>query len=324
MTNKLKTAGKIGIGLAASVGMGWMASRGLNWSEVQNSFHDTSYGLVLLAVLVFMAACYFRASRWKMLFLDNDISTRRLFVIQNEGIGLNNVVPIRIASEATQVAVLTRRERMGGAKALATLAIERVVDLIASTMILGVAFLMVPEIKSISLYLWGAAGVALTALILVKFMAWGSGNLAFINKFTFLADFASAIKDLERENARLAASFFLSIAYWLLIGTTAWIIAVAVNLPLSPLTAMLVIIATILFATAVPAAPGAIGTFEWAVVSMMALFGVGKEESFAFAIIGHAVFFLPPTIIAAIFLPREGVVSFNYFRTFTGRPAEAS
>ena len=79
------------------------------------------------------------------------------------------------------------------------------------------------------------------------------------------------------------------------------------DLGISPFTATVIIMGTIFFATAVPAAPGALGTFEFAMVYVLGFFGVAREESFGFALLTHAVFFLPPTIIAAIFLPREGL-----------------
>ena len=111
--------------------------------------------------------------------------------------------------------------------------------------------------------------------------------------------------------------------YWVLVGVTAWVIAVAIDLSISLTTATLVILGTIFFATAVPAAPSAIGTFEFAVIYILELFGVEREAGFGFAVIAHAVFFLPPTIMAAIFLPREGILSAGRIRGLVGRRAEA-
>ena len=119
----------------------------------------------------------------------------------------------------------------------------------------------------------------------------------------------------------MAASFLVSVVYWLMVGLTAWILAISINLSISPVTATLVIMGTIFFATAVPAAPGALGTFEFAVVKVLAFFGVEREAGFGFAVITHAVFFLPPTIIAAAFLPREGIGSMGRIRGLVMRRA---
>ena len=269
--------GRIVLGLSASAGFGWFAVKGLDWGLVAESLGDVSAPLMVLAVAVFMFASYLRALRWQILFVNQSISTNRLFVVQNEGIGLNNIMPIRVASEITQLAVLTLRDRIDRATALATLGMERVVDVVASTMILGVAFFLVPEMGNFTLYVWGALGFTVVSVALVRFLAWGSQAVSFIQRVAFLAAFANAVRELEKERLRLLGSFLVTVVYWLLVGVTAWILALAVDLPMSPVTATLVIMGTIFFATAVPAAPSAVGTFEWAVVYVLAFFGMERE-----------------------------------------------
>ncbi len=317
MKNKFIGVGLMVLGLAASIGLGWLATRRLDWGTVFDTFEGTSPSLLILAVIVFMFASYLRAFRWQILFFNESISTLRLFIVQNEGIGLNNVLPVRIGGEPTQLAVLTLRDGVKGSTAVATLGMERVLDVVASTAILAGAFFLVPEMKNFTMYVWGAVGFTVVILVLVRLVAWGSEAVSFVRRISFLAAFTSAVKDLEQRRARLAASLMLSIAYWMLVGITAWTIAMAINIPISPITAILVIMGTIFFATAVPAAPSAIGTYEFAVVYMLGFFGMEREAGFGFAVITHAVFFLPPTIIAAIFLPREAIGSIRKLR----RPA---
>ena len=314
MKQTLLQAGKILLGLAASGGLGWLAIRGLDWGLVAESMGGVSVGLLLAAVAVFMFASYLRAYRWQILFVKDRISVLRLFVIQNEGIGLNNLMPLRVASEPMQMAILSIRERISIATALATLGMERVIDLVASALLLAVAFFLVPEMKNFTPYVWGAIGFAVVAIVFVRLLAWGSGALTLVGRFAFLSAFLDAVRGLERERARLAASLFVSILYWLLVGITSWTVAAAIDMSLSLMTATLVTMGTIFFATAVPAAPSALGTFEWAVVYVLGFFGVEREGGIAFAFIIHAVFFLPPTIIAVVFLPREGIVSVRSVR----------
>ena len=310
MRARLLGIGKVAVGLAASAGLGFLVARGLDWELVGDSLQGVSPALLILAVTVFMAASYLRAFRWRILFVNDPPSTPRLFVIQNEGIGLNNVVPVRVASEAAQLAILSLRDGVNPATALATLGMERVIDVVASTLILAVAFFLVPEMQNFTLYVWGAVGFTVVVLALVRFLAWGSHALSLIQKVPFIAAFATAVRDLERERGRLAASFLVSVVYWLMVGLTAWILAVSINLSISPVTATLVIMGTIFFATAVPAAPSAIGTFEFAVVKVLAFFGVEREAGFGFAVITHAAF-----------LPREGIGSAGRIRGLVMRRA---
>ena len=321
---------KLALGLAVSGLLGWLAIRGLEWGDVLDSLAAVSPVKLTLALVVFMSAGWLRAVRWKLLFTHEDIAIRRLFIVQHEGLGFSNVMPFRVASEVTQLAVLTLRDRINGATALATLGMERVIDAIASTGILAVCFLLVPEMRgftvsflgrewSVSIFVWAALAFTVTAIFLVRLFAW-SESLGFVRKFRFLAAFAHAVGELEREKKRLVLSLGASICYWLLVCATAWLIATAVDLrdsgghSISPLVATVVVMGTIFFATAIPAAPSAIGTFEFAVVYVLGFFGFEENDAFVFAVVCHAVFFLPATIIAAIFLPREGVMTLSRIR----------
>lgn len=321
---------KLGLGLAVSGLLGWLAIQGLEWGDVLDSLAAVSPVKLTLALAVFMLAGWLRAVRWKLLFTNEDIPIRRLFIVQHEGLGFSNVMPFRVASEVTQLAVLTLRDRINGATALATLGMERVIDAVATTGILAVCFVLVPEIKEftlsisgrelpVSFFVAGLLGFTLVSVLLVRLFAW-SESLGFVARFRFLAAFAQAVGELEKQKKRLVLSLAVSICYWVLVCATAWLIATAVDLrdvngnPISPVVATVVVMATIFFATAVPAAPSAIGAFEFAVVYVLGFFKFGENDAFVFAVVCHAVFFLPATIIAAIFLPREGVITLSRIR----------
>ncbi len=307
MRNRLVGSYRLIIGLGISGLMGWLVIRGIDWSRVSETFSSVSVPLVLLSVVVFMVAGLLRAYRWQLLFVNERVPLLRLFIVQNEGLGLNNVLPVRIASEATQLAILTMRDRIKPSTAVATMGMERVMDVVASTIILTIALFLVPQMSSFKNYVWAAIGLTVLSIAIVRFLAWGSGGLDLFRKIRFLTTFSESVRELERHKTRLTASLAVSVGYWLLVGTSAWLIAIAIDLGISPFTATVIIMGTIFFATSVPAAPGAIGTFEFAMVYVLGFFGVLREDSLGFALLTHAVFFLPPTIIAAIFLPREGL-----------------
>lgn len=322
LKRRIWSVARVALGLALSVGLGWLAARGLDWSAVGASFRDLSLPMAALAVGVFMGASYLRAARWRMLFVEDEVSTNRLFVIQNVGIGLNNVTPIRVASEAAQVAILSLRDGVRPSVALATVGMERVLDLVVTTAIMAAAFFMIPEMRQFAPYVWVAVALVAVCVALVRLVAWSGSGAGWTRKLpSSLVSFGNAVRDLERERTRLAVSSAMSIAYWLLVGVTSWLLAEAIGLSISPVTATLVIMGTIFFATSIPAAPAAVGTFEFAVVYALGLFGVEREPAFGFAVIVHAALFLPPTIMAAVFLPREGIGSFDKLRSLMSEGA---
>lgn len=314
---------RIAIGVAASVGLGWLAVRGLDWGTVREALVGVSLEIIVLSLIVFMFASWLRAYRWKILLWNEPITTWRLFVVQNEGIGLNNLVPIRIASEATQLAVLTVRDRMRGSIALATLGMERVLDVLASTLILLIALAFVPEMQNFKVYVWGALGFSIVVAALVRFISWGSDSLPLFSRWAWVREFTKSVRELEESRLRLLACLAVSSIYWVLVGITAWVVAQAVNMNISPVTATIAIMGTIFFVSAIPALPSSIGTFEAAVVYVLDFFGMDKSTAFAFAIVVHAVLFLPPTLIAVFMLPQEGIVTAGQFKRWLGwaRPA---
>ena len=314
------TYGRLAIGIGIGVGLGWFSIRGLDWGLVVDHLARVSLPLLLLALAVFMASGVVRAARWRLLFVEPRPSVARLFIVQHEGLGLSNIMPLRVASELTQIAVLTIKDGLRASTVLAAIGMERAVDFLSSMLIFGIAFMLVPEMRPLAPYVWATIGLGLTLIAALQVLAWRGESLWLVRRITFLVAFSNALRDLARDRPLLLRAFAASIAYWLMVGVSAWIASEAMGLPISPVTATIVIIGTIFFATAVPA-PSGIGTFHFAVVFVLGLMDVVKDDAFPFAVIVHLLFFAPPTIIAAIFLPREGI---SWKRTGEEREPERS
>ena len=300
------TYGRLALGIGIGVGLGWLSIRGLDWGLVVDHLARVSPLLLALALTVFMASGVVRAARWRMLFMEPRPSVARLFIVQHEGLGLSNIMPLRVASELTQIAVLTIKDGLRASTVLAAIGMERAVDFLSSMLIFGIAFMLVPEMRPLAPYVWGMIGLGLALIVGLQVLAWRGESLWLVRRIAFLVAFSNALRNLAQDWNLLLRAFAVSIAYWLLVGVSAWIASEAIGLPISPLTATLVIIGTIFFSTAIPA-PSGIGTFHFAVVFVLGLVDVAKDDAFPFAVIVHLLFFAPPTIIMAFFLPREGV-----------------
>lgn len=300
--------GRILIGIVVSIGLCWFLARGLDWNDVWNNLTSASIPLLVLGFLVFMGASVLRAARWQMLFIDPQPSIPRLFIVQHEGLGLGNVMPVRVASEVTQVGVLTMRDKIRLSNVLAAIGMERIVDMLSSMLLIGVGVIFVPELSRFAPIVWSIVGGIGVGMVALQIFSSRSKTLGWVRRVRILAAFSDSLNDLLRERKRLVKAFAASLAYWALVGLSAWIIAWAVGLnDVSPIAATLVILVTISFSTIVPAAPSAIGTFHAAVVYGLSLIDVPEESAFPFAFIVHLFFFVPAIVIAAIFLPREKI-----------------
>lgn len=86
-----------------------------------------------------------------------------------------------------------------------------------------------------------------------------------------------------------------------------YVISLAAGISLTWIQVGVVLISTSL-AIAIPAAPGAVGTYHAAAVYVLTeLFFVGKAESQAYAVLLHAVGFVPLIIIGSIYFLRSSV-----------------
>jgi hypothetical protein len=299
------TPGRLLLGVVFSLGLGWLAIRGMDWQMVGRQFQDFPIYYAIASLAFFVLVCLLRAYRWKVLFMKERVPLLRLYIVQNAGIGLNNVSPVRVVSEAAQFAILTLRYKMKGGLALATLGMERVLDFVATTLLLLALMVLIPRRETFLPYLAAASIITLGAVGMVRVIAWSSGR-QFVRRTPFLLSFATWVAALERARGTLAYSLFLTLLYWVLVGLCAWILAYGMELGVSPMVVILAMLGSLFFATALPGLPGAVGNFEFAIVYVLGFFGVARAEAFSFAVVLHAILFLPPLAFAIAFLMTTG------------------
>ena len=161
-----------------------------------------------------MVAGLLRARRRRLLFVRELVPLVRLFTVQNEGLGLNNVLPTRIASEATKPAVPTMRDRIKPSTVVATSGMERVIVVVAGAIILTIALFPVPQMYSLKNYVWAAIASTVVSIAIVRFQSWGIGGLALFERIRFLTAFSELVRELERHKARLTDSLAVNVGYW--------------------------------------------------------------------------------------------------------------
>jgi len=288
---------RIAMAVVFSLGLGWLAIRGLDWGEVADAFRGVNVWYPVLALVLFNAATVLRAYRWQVLFLGERVSLWHLFLVQNTGIGMNNLSPIRVVSEPMQFVMLTLRYRLRGGTSAATLGMERVLDMVASTALLATGLLFIPARGTFLPYVLAAFVIAAIAVALVVLFSRAS-RWALFSRVQALGSFARALARLSQARGLLGYSLFLSIIYWVAVGMCTWIASLGMDLGISPLVATLSILGTLYLTTSLPSLPMAAGTFEFAIVYVLGLFGVEQAAAFSYAVLIHALLYIPPTTIA--------------------------
>ena len=282
--------------------------------------HSNWAGFAVICVLTIFAF-WVRAVRWRFFVKsDHPIATANFFSATMIGFMANNILPFRLG-EFVRPYVLARREQMSKSTLLATIVVERVIDMLTLLSIFGIALMVAPigENTAAGRMVQGGARILLVlSLGLTVFVVAAERNRKLAQGFTkmlpgpigsrvaalldkFLDGFA-----LFRDIGRLLQVFALSFGMFFCFAIALWITGWSLGIAL-PWYAGLVMLVVTAIGIMVPAAPGYVGTLNIACTAGLALYGVGKAPASAY---GWFYFFsqwLPITAVGLYYLHREGL-----------------
>jgi uncharacterized protein (TIRG00374 family) len=308
----------VGIGISAVALLVVLATMDL--PSAARVIAQADAGLVVAAFGFLIAQVVLRAVRWRILLprrADGARVPMRVAVPALLAGYLGNVVlPARLG-EPLRAAIVARRERLDFAECFGATIVERVVD----TATLAIIAFLAALALGVSTSVLGLTGAAATAGLLVIGMlvtigltgvttavarrldAWtGSARVA------ALADRVVALArgvDRGRSPRRLVMAATISCACWAMEAVALWLVAQAIGISLSVPQAVLVAAMTVLV-TAIPAAPGYVGTYELAATSTATALGIPGVEALAMAVLSHALTTIPIALGGVVALAATG------------------
>ena len=125
-------------------------------------------------------------------------------------------------------------------------------------------------------------------------------RLSWCRGHQFIENTLSAIRYAQGRKRAMAAGFFFTLAGWAYIGIAAWLVGLAVGVTLPFWQMLIAMVVVIRLAGFIPSPPGGVGVFEFVAVSTLGLFAIGQAAALTFALVIHAIIFLPPLLITAI------------------------
>ena len=291
---------QLSVGAVASVGLTYLAVRRLAWGDVADTFVGFPLWSVALALVLLGVGIVLRAARWRVLLRGEAVSLRQVALVQNTGIGLNNMLPVRMVSEPVQLALVTRRYGVPFPTGLATLVAGNVLDILVSTMLIGLGILLAPGLREDTVSIQLAIGLLLFVVSLFVFIvvARGLDAIPIAKGMSFFQQLTVAVGLLRDMPGRLWLSFFSTFGHWLAVGAAGWVIASALSIDIGLLTMATILVAAMFFTSAVPSLPSGAGTYHFVVISMLTAVGADPAVAFSFAIVMHLIVFLPPSVLA--------------------------
>jgi uncharacterized membrane protein YbhN (UPF0104 family) len=313
------------VGVPLSLVLLWLALRNANLDRVWSVLSGADPAYVAFAVVANGLVYLGQAVRWRRI-ARAPVSTARFAEMIVSGVAVNNVLPGRIG-DVLRVRWLQLSARMKGGTALSTVFVDRAFDVFALVVFIAVSLSFVASAEwLVRIAAGGAAFLVALVLILVAARVYTRRRARDRRSRGFLRRIArDTLEGLadplgRRRGATLAA---LSLAAWAMWAVAAWLVARSVGIELSPIEALFVT-GVINLGLAIPSSPGFIGTYQWLGVSALALLDVGTDRALAFAILMHAVWYVPTLLVGGGLLVRRGIGSMRSTSSHQLKLGEAS
>ena len=299
-----------GLGIAISVVSLYLVLRQVDLAAVGRVLASAAPGWVagVTACIAIDVVC--RTVRWQGLLAP--IQRVRFVPVLGYllvGYLANNVLPARLG-ELVRSHYLGDRENMSRATTLGTIVVERVVDTAVLVAIASAAILLlhvrgvVASAVLVGLGITGLLIVGLAAALVAHRLPYADRAVAAVERWPTVISLAGRLRGglaVAGRPRTVAVAVGWSVVAWsaTVVGFAAAGHAVGVELTWGQAA---LLAAGVSLATAIPAGPGYLGTFELAAVQIAAVFGVGADPAVALAVLVHAVILVLTSVGGAVAL----------------------
>jgi uncharacterized protein (TIRG00374 family) len=323
----LKPSWRSAAGIALSAVLLWWTLRDVSLATVWGELSHASIPLFLASTVCATLIFPLRARRWKTIL--EPVAPNQPFgaLWRATAIGMmaNNVLPAR-AGEIARAYALTRQTAVPFATSIASLAVDRLFDMVVLLMLAVAAFIdpAFPRTATIAGQSLGqiAQGSVLFVIVLVfalYALAFFPAHLVRVFEIfarrispaleergkAVLIRFSDGLSVL-RSPGRFGAVLAWTIAHWLLNALAFWLGFKAVGVVL-PFSAALFLQTLIAVGVALPSAPGFFGVFEKLATVGLGIYGVAATQATSWAIGFHILSFIPITVMGLWYFTRLGL-----------------
>ena len=324
MTIKILRKNLMAIGsrrhITALIGVGlgilflWLAVRNVEWRSVMIAFRSANL-LVAVPILGLLAGYYgLKAMRWSILVRPiKRLSAVSLIPALMIGLAANNLFPAHLG-EFVRMYVLSQKEKVPSSAVLATLVVERILDMVSILLIVSVAA-MGQELSDGSRI---AGAILIASLVgfvsLIVFLIKAQDRMEQLVS-RFLVFLPRKMVDKIVSQLRLATRGFdslrnlreypvlllNSLLQWLLMAAAIYLSIYAFDISV-PWASAVLVLGLIVAGITLPSAPGFFGTVELCFVVGLAAFAVDESLALSAAIFYHIITWGTATIVGLALL----------------------
>lgn len=301
-------------GVVFSILFFWLAVKDTNISEIRHTFKSAKLWPLFPMLLCLVGFHWLKALRWSLLLSPtHQVSGLKLVPSMMAGAVGNNLLPAH-AGEVVRVYFAGNKFAIPKSTVLATLVVERLLDVIIVVVLFSIAMLLgdySPVIYATATFLLMAAFVL--SLMSIVLTLYTERSVQFIEqRFRLIPDRMrlKVCEQLVNLSAGLSALrtrslylevIFNSLAGWLLMATCYYFAMMAFDIQASPHVALIVLGLTVAGLT-LPSSPGFFGTIEYCFVLGLSSAGVDASTALSVAIYYHVPAWLTVTIVGLLLL----------------------
>jgi glycosyltransferase 2 family protein len=285
------------LGIAISLIAGWLVLRSVDLASaaaVLRTADPAWIAVMFVTVCLDVAA---RGARWQVLLAPiASIPYRRVLGYTYIGYLANNVLPARLG-ELVRSHSLGEKEGVARTTVLGTVVVERVVDTVIVVAIASVAVLVL-SVRGVmtSAVLLGLAFAALLVIglglgVAAHRLPGADRVAAYVARWPRVVALGRMLREglaVVAHPRTLVGAVLFSIIAWSASIVTFLAAGKAVGIELTVAQGAL-LSSGVALATIVPSGPGYLGTFELTAVGICGLFGIGRDEAFAMALLVHVM-----------------------------------
>ncbi|MGQ9889557.1 MAG: lysylphosphatidylglycerol synthase transmembrane domain-containing protein [Aggregatilineales bacterium] len=312
--------GLIGVAISAAAVIAILSQVDLRL--LGDALAQARYVYLIPTFLLLFAGQVTRAARWQAL-LNGGLRLGRAFRILNVSYLVNGVLPLRLG-EVARVYLATRAEPpVRLFTSASTVIVERLLDLLAVLILLGMALAISPTLPAEYRTAGLASALTLSAGFAVLVALANQRNLAHQllslvepavpaalrrRAAGWLDSFLDGLLPLARLDMLLTVLFWTGVSWGLSAG--AGYVLMFAFFDQASWAATFLYIAAAAFAIAVPAVPGNIGTYEWAVMLALSALGYGEPTNpvlVSFAVVVHGINLALYAVFGGLGIVQEGM-----------------
>ena len=325
------------IGIAISVALLYWTLHDVEFSLLWDVLRQSRVEWWALAVVTATSVFPLRAIRWRLILdpVAPGIPLGMLWRAIAIGMMVTNVVPARAGELARAYALTRETPKVGFATSFASLAVDRVFDVVVLLLLLIVGMFELPSARDtviagqpLSNWVgWGTVVIGAMTGALYLVVVFPSRIIAMYEAFSrrvaprfeargrdALLAFAAGLSVL-RSPRRFGAVMVWTIIHWVVNALAVWFGFKAIGISVS-LFGAFVVQGLVAIVVAAPSSPGFFGVFEAMARVSLAMYGIPEDQAVAWGFGYHILTFIPITLIGLYYFGRLDL-HFGDLRTAT-------